>query len=280
MAGYTPVFDTVFDGTLCGKWPVLPVWLSLLPLADWRGHIDLTPEAIAARTGWPMDLLLQGIEALCAPDPRSRSKGEDGRRLVLIDDQRDWGWRVVNIQVYRDKASGQDQVDDGRNAAKVRRYKERHRQTPKDTGRHRATLPDTADTYSDSDSDSDSDKNKIKTPPAIAGTPPDGNASRKRSATATRLPADFELTEQRRAIATTENLDPEREFAKFADYWRASSGATARKHDWDATWRNWCRKAQDMKPRSNGAVRKTHTPAPTTAELEALEAAGKSWSPS
>ena len=94
-----------------------------------------------------------------------------------------------------------------------------------------------------------------------------------RAPTAQRLPADFELTDERRAIAQKEGADPEREFEKFTDHWKASSGANARKHDWDATWRNWCRKALDMKPRANGAARRVYRDAPTTAELEAREAA-------
>jgi hypothetical protein len=139
MSGYTPVFDTVFNGTLCGKWPALPVWLTILPLADWRGHIDLTPQAISLRTGWPMELLMQGLHELCAPDPQSRSREHEGRRLVPIDSDRGWGWRVVNIQLYRDKASQMSQINDGRNAEKVKRYKERHRKTPEDTAGHLQT---------------------------------------------------------------------------------------------------------------------------------------------
>lgn len=104
MSGYTPVFDTVFQGTLCGKWPTLPVWLSILPLADKNGRIDMTPEAIAALTGWPIDMLQKGLAELCRPDPRSRSKAEGGARLKLIDDTRDWGWLVVNHSQYREKA--------------------------------------------------------------------------------------------------------------------------------------------------------------------------------
>lgn len=94
-----------------------------------------------------------------------------------------------------------------------------------------------------------------------------------RAATARRLPAEFELTESRRETAAKEGADPDREFAKFTDHWRASSGANARKHDWEAAWRNWCRKAGDMRPRANGATRRVYRDAPTTAELEALEAA-------
>lgn len=69
-----------------------------------------------------------------------------------------------------------------------------------------------------------------------------------RAATAQRLPDDFELTGERRGVAQSERVDCEREFARFTDHWRASSGANARKRDWDAAWRNWCRKAADGLP--------------------------------
>lgn len=36
-----------------------------------------------------------------------------------------------------------------------------------------------------------------------------------------------------------------READKFRDYWHGASGKTAAKLDWQATWRNWVRKAVD-----------------------------------
>ena len=62
---------------------------------------------------------------------------------------------------------------------------------------------------------------------------------------AKRLPDDFELTKERRAVAEAERLPADRTFDKFVDYWRSASGARARKMDWDATWRNWCRTEAD-----------------------------------
>lgn len=72
---------------------------------------------------------------------------------------------------------------------------------------------------------------------------------------ASRLPTDFSLTQERRLVAEAERLPAERTFAKFCDYWRAASGAKARKIDWEATWRNWCRTEADRKPapKPNGA---------------------------
>lgn len=40
------------------------------------------------------------------------------------------------------------------------------------------------------------------------------------------------------------------ELAKFTDHWRGKAGAAGRKVDWEATWRNWVRKAAETQPRA------------------------------
>lgn len=40
----------------------------------------------------------------------------------------------------------------------------------------------------------------------------------------------------------------ERELDRFRDHWAAQAGAKGRKSDWDATWRNWLRRADDYAP--------------------------------
>lgn len=123
MSGYTPAFSSIYDGTLFGKWPTAAVWASLLPLIDQHGEIRMSYEAIAARTGWPMDLLKQGISELMKPDPESQSTAEEGRRLVLLDPARSWGWRAVNHAVYREKArlraKNQREVESGKNRERM-----------------------------------------------------------------------------------------------------------------------------------------------------------------
>lgn len=37
------------------------------------------------------------------------------------------------------------------------------------------------------------------------------------------------------------DIDPDRTFALFVDYWKAQPGSKGRKADWPATWRNWVR---------------------------------------
>jgi len=222
--GYTPAFDTIYTGTLFGKWPMAAVWASLLPLVDAKGEINLSPEAIAGMTGWPLDLLIKGIQALCEPDPRSRSKAEDGRRLVLIDAARDWGWRVVNIGLYRGKASGLNQIADGRNAEKVRRYKERHRETPEDTDGHQETPQDTPDTHSYSDSYT----NKVRSK----------NARKRAPSASTEFPLDFALDDamRSRALSRFPDCDVDEAFAQFRAHHQAS-GSTFK--SWPAAWAKW-----------------------------------------
>jgi len=165
MAGYTPLFSSMLEGSLYGRWPYNGVWGCVLAMAGARGEIDKTPQVIAAMIGIPVKQLEKCIEDFMSPDTASRSPALEGRRLVLIDEARNWGWRVFNIQKYRDKAATQNQIADGRNAEKLRRYRAkkkeakapdtgRHRATPGDTGRHPAT-PLGQDTNSDSDSDSE-----------------------------------------------------------------------------------------------------------------------------
>jgi hypothetical protein len=230
LMGYTPLFSSLTTGTLYGRWPDIGLWPIVLSLADKHGVVDVTPHYLAGVTGLPLIEVIACMDRFCQPDPHSRSKAENGARLVLIDPSRAWGWRVVNHSSYKEKArllgkAEQERIS-GRNAERMQ---------------DRRRPPKTAeDPLSDSDSDSDSDSEKRKRG--------EGDARSARAPSAKRIPDDFALTDQRRAIAKTEGVDPDREFSKFADYWRSASGANARKHDWDATWRNWCRKAHDMRP--------------------------------
>lgn len=124
MAGYVPLFDSVLDGTLFGKWPHTGIWTCLLSQVDKHGDIDMNPNLLAAKIGVPVDLLLTCISDFMKPDPGSRTKDHDGRRLELIDPEaRDWGWRVVNHAKYREKArlnaKANREVESGQNASRM-----------------------------------------------------------------------------------------------------------------------------------------------------------------
>lgn len=73
---------------------------------------------------------------------------------------------------------------------------------------------------------------------------------------ACRLPEDFHLTPERLEYANRQGLNADKTFENFVDYWIAASGAKARKHDWDATWRMWCRN-ESARGRGPGLEHKT-----------------------
>ena len=66
----------------------------------------------------------------------------------------------------------------------------------------------------------------------------------------TRLPADWRACAACLDYAVGRGLDPGAIEEEFRDYWHAKDGPNARKRDWDATFRTWCRNAAG--PRVNG----------------------------
>ncbi|AIC12627.1 YdaU family protein [Xylella fastidiosa] len=83
----------------------------------------------------------------------------------------------------------------------------------------------------------------------------DGNATGstgkpKRSPHGSRLPDDWVPSEVDVLYATQQGVDGRYEAEKFRDYWRSVAGAKGRKQDWEATWRNWIRRAAEDKTSS------------------------------
>lgn len=99
---YAKIFESIYDGSLRKDWKALITFQQLLVLADEAGYVDKTPDAISARTTIPLDIIIHGLDQLSSPDPDSRSKEEEGRRIVLINPDRRWGWRIVNHKEYRE----------------------------------------------------------------------------------------------------------------------------------------------------------------------------------
>lgn len=84
------------------------------------------------------------------------------------------------------------------------------------------------------------------------------NDGKKVEARATRLPKDWLLPAEWKEWALKEFPAWTPEFVvevatRFKDHWLAAAGANARKVEWDATWRNWCRKEPAV-PKAAGST--------------------------
>jgi hypothetical protein len=69
---------------------------------------------------------------------------------------------------------------------------------------------------------------------------------------AARLPADWAPNSSDVQYALALKLNPAAIAEAFKDYWAAEGGANARKLDWRAAWRTWCRRQTVGVPRTNG----------------------------
>jgi hypothetical protein len=104
------------------------------------------------------------------------------------------------------------------------------------------------------ETETETEEEKKDNPPSPSEKDPLPGVKKKPAVkTATRIPEDFKLTPDRFELAQLEGVEnPGRTFDAFVDYWRAAAGANARKHDWDATWRNWCRRDVDFAKQKQG----------------------------
>lgn len=98
---FAKVFGQIFDSSIARDYNCRRMFMDLLVLADSDGVVDMTFDAISRRTNVPLDEVKKYIDELCQPDPESRSKVDEGKRLVPIDGARGWGWQIVNYRHYR-----------------------------------------------------------------------------------------------------------------------------------------------------------------------------------
>ena len=120
----------------------LKVWLFLLLQADPRTGIlpDADP-SIAHRCGLTIEETQDAIEWLASPDPHSRTKDNDGRRVERTEEGR---VRVLNYENYRDKDYS---------TPRVKKWRERKKQD--ETEETRSTVTETTDTDTDTDTDTE-----------------------------------------------------------------------------------------------------------------------------
>ncbi len=118
------IFDQIYDGSLRMNWKALVTFQQMIVLCDSHGNIDMTPESLNFRTGIPLEIIKDGIKELEKPDKQSRSDKNNGCRIIRLDSHRNWGWKLVNHEYYRNLAS----IEDKREKAKIRKRRQRERE--------------------------------------------------------------------------------------------------------------------------------------------------------
>lgn len=180
------------------------------------------PKAIAEEVGLVVDQVRAALRMLEAPDLESRSPEEEGRRIVRMDEHRDWGWRIVNYAKYR---SIRDE-DERREQNRLSQKKWRDKQASASVITHKPRKPISAHTEADTEADTHTDAIA-----SAAAKPP--RATRK-------CPPGFEPAEPESWIAANmPGVNWQLETEAFRDHTFKNAIS-----DWHGCWRNWMRRAK------------------------------------
>ena len=123
---YTKLFSSIYQGTLRGNPDGLLVFTNMLAHCDQFGVVDIHPRAIAEEVGIPIERVKATLSMLQSPDAESRTPDQEGRRLLLLDEHRDWGWQVVNYVKYRSIKNEDDRREQNRIAQEKWRNKNKN----------------------------------------------------------------------------------------------------------------------------------------------------------
>ncbi|MCL5279236.1 MAG: hypothetical protein M1376_04940 [Planctomycetes bacterium] len=100
---YGKLFPETYSGSMFGAGlAVFAVWPWIIAHKDENGIVELNPDLVAAQLGCVTQQVEEAIAYLIRPDPRSRTKTEDGRRIVRVSE---FGYRVVNHESYQKRGS-------------------------------------------------------------------------------------------------------------------------------------------------------------------------------
>lgn len=121
---YGKLFKSMFTGSMYGMGAtVIAVWAYVIANKDRKdGVIDLNPIMLAGVIGEPEKRIVEAIEMLCSPDPNSRSKEYEGRRLLR---EGQFQYKVVNWDKYNNIHNDDDRKEYNRMAKQAERDREK-----------------------------------------------------------------------------------------------------------------------------------------------------------
>lgn len=102
MSGYTKLFSNILDSTIWGESKETRlVWITMLAMKNGDQVVEASIPGLARRAGVSSDECEQSLKRLLAPDPYSRTKEHEGRRIKAVDG----GWLILNGAAYRNRMS-------------------------------------------------------------------------------------------------------------------------------------------------------------------------------
>jgi hypothetical protein len=96
---HVKLFSTITDSSMWDQPDrVCKIWITMLAMADWHGCVYASIPGVANRSRKSIQEVEEALEIFRSPDPYSRSKEHDGRRIIDIDG----GWMLLNYRKHRE----------------------------------------------------------------------------------------------------------------------------------------------------------------------------------
>lgn len=122
---YTKLFSSITASTivsepLATRW----LWVTMLAMADQNGHVWGSIPGLARIANIAISDVESGLQAFLSPDPYSRTKENEGRRISEVDG----GWLLLNHGKYRAIRSAEERREYMREYMRQRRESEKKEQ--------------------------------------------------------------------------------------------------------------------------------------------------------
>ena len=120
MAGFTKLWSTIVHSTVWQEaLHVKVTWITMLALADSTGYVGASVPGLASAAGVTLEQCEESLEKFKAPDPYSRTKDHEGRRIV----EEEGGWRILNYAKHRAARAEEERRMQNREAQRRHRAK-------------------------------------------------------------------------------------------------------------------------------------------------------------
>lgn len=97
MQSYTKLFSSILDSTIWSESVATKItWVTMLAMTDTAGCVYASMPGLAKRVGVSISEAETAIKCFLSPDPHSRTKDNEGRRVKEIEG----GWQLLNYEKY------------------------------------------------------------------------------------------------------------------------------------------------------------------------------------
>ncbi len=139
MTGYTKLFGSIITSTIwCEDNVTRIVWVTMLALKNQDHVVEGSVPGLATMARVTVEECRASLLKLASPDPDSRTKEHDGRRIEAVEG----GWLILNGEKYREKMN----ADERREYFRIKQQESRERKRVKDSQGTSKTVKDSQGT--------------------------------------------------------------------------------------------------------------------------------------